>query len=129
MSLAPLAIGLALGFGVLIGAVLGPYEPSWGVAIAVPAVTALFAVGAVRERDMPVLALIVAVLIAATVGFVGTNAYVTVEGAAALVPPSAAAEVRRRVVSDLGPKWASIAIAVLVGAAGLAVRRWRRPKN
>ena len=43
----PLAWGLGVGGGCLLAAVISPYVPGWGVALAVPGATLVFSVGTI----------------------------------------------------------------------------------
>jgi len=128
MKKEPLGWGLGLTIGVAIAAFMGGYIPSWGVALAPAAATAVFAVGAYRVPEDDTLAWVLRITVALTVGFVVTTAPITLDRLGA--SPEAAAEAEElllvRGIDEIEGKltrmWVVMASMAPLGAIALALR-------
>lgn len=135
LPLWPFAYGFGLGAGAVLAIVLGVYGPSWGVAAAFPAVTLLFALGALFEDDAEHICHLLRFAVAATLGFVMvtvpinlvhlTTLVAQAPDALAPIVSAQAAELR----TELWPRWGVITLALPVGAIAIAVRIARRAKR
>lgn len=129
---APLAIGMAGACGAGAAAVLGLFEPGWGLAASFPLLCAALAVGVVRDPDGPEVHVFLGCAMALTAGFLIAHvAVVTMESARArgrALPgyEDAVHDETRRIQEDAMPKWIAIGSGVVLGAAALAWRGARR---
>ena len=127
----PLAWGLGVGGGVLLAAIVSPYVPGWGAALAVPGATLVFSVGTLYAPEDETLAAVLHVTVAATVGFVATTVPVTATWLADR--PEALMELREilltatreEALAELHRMWIAQASMAPVGAVALWVRRRR----
>ena len=124
----PLAWGLGAGAGVLLAALISPYVPGWGVALAVPGSTLVFSVGTIYAPEDELLAGVLRVTVAATVGFVATTVPVTSSWLANT--PEAMMELREilltatreEALAELHRMWIAQASMAPLGVIALAVR-------
>lgn len=125
----PLAIAMGGAIGGALAAVLGLWEPGWGVAAAFPLMIAALAAGVIRDPDGPEVHVFLGVAMAFTAAFLGVGVALGTaelddlasrarEGAEETV----AAEVARIRESTM-PKWIAIGSGLPIGAAALV---WRR---
>ncbi len=127
----PLAWGLGAGAGCLVAALLGPYVPGWGVALAPAGATLVFAVGAIVVPEDESLAMVLRVTVALTLGFVATTVPVTLAWLAQ--GPERALELRltldttstEEAQERLTTMWLVMPSMVPVGAVALWARRRR----
>lgn len=132
---APLAIATAGMTGVALAAVLGLFEPGWGVAAAFLLLCVALAAGVIRDPDGPEIHVFLAVAMALSAGFVITNAAIasmTIERAIVDADEDRLAAVRdegARVMRESWPKWIAIGAGVPIGACALAWRARRRTRT
>ena len=132
LSLTPLAWGFGLGLGAALALGLGAYAPSWGMALAFPAVTLLFSGGALKEDDGDEMRNLLRFAVGFTVAFLAVNAPLTWIGLGELAAragddPETGARVilvRQAVLA----RWAVISLGIPGGAATLWVRRSRKAR-
>lgn len=125
----PLAIAMGAALGGALAAVLGLWEPGWGVAAAFPLMVAALAAGVVRDPDGPEVHVFLGVTMAFTAAFLAVGVVLGSaelselegrprEGAERTVAAEAA-----RIRESTRPKWLLIGSALPIGVAALA---WRR---
>ncbi len=127
----PLAWGLGVSGGVLLAAIVSPYVPGWGVALAVPGATLVFSVGTLYAPEDEALATVLRVTVAGTVGFVATTVPVTASWLAET--PEAMMELREilltatreEALADLHRMWIAQGSMAPLGAVALWVRHRR----
>ncbi len=73
----PLGWGVGVGVGAALAAFLGAYLPGWGTALAPAAATLIFAVGTHQVPEDALLAWVLRVTVALTIGFVATTVPLT----------------------------------------------------
>jgi hypothetical protein len=127
----PLAWAVAIGLGAAFAAIIGPYLPGWGAALAPAAATLVFAVGVVRVPDDSFLAQTLRVTVALTIGFVATSTPVTlarlaeseqmVRDARDMLDALSGADV----YATLRARWITMASMVPIGIGALTIRRRR----
>ncbi|MBW2462895.1 MAG: hypothetical protein JRH11_14680 [Deltaproteobacteria bacterium] len=131
----PLGWGLGIACGAALAIFLGPYLPSWGVALAPAVATAVFAVGAYQVPDDETLAWVLRLTVALTLGFAAATVPVTltrihsspeaVEEAldVLLVPDLEALQTRLTIM------WTVMVSMTPIGAIALAMRPRRMRKT
>lgn len=128
----PLAWGLGIGGGCLLAALVSPYVPGWGVALAVPGATLIFSVGTTVIPEDELLAGALRVTVALTIGFVATTVPVTLQWlertpeAMMALREIVLTATREEALTQLHRMWIAQGCMVPVGLAALAVRRRRR---
>ena len=131
---APLAWGLGATSGALVAAIVSPYVPGWGIAVAPPAAMILFAVGGLVAPDDELVATVLRMSVALTLGFLAASIPLTLAWLAAVPERSLALEdaVGAATQSDaratLVEMWALMGAAVPIGITGLAARRMKRTR-
>lgn len=127
----PLAWGLGVAFGGMIAAFIGGYLPTWGVALAAPGATLMFAIGAVQVPEDPWVARVLRTTVALTIGFIAVTVPVTLgrlsdsEEAALHAQDVLGARDLDEVTSALTTMWIAMAAMVPVGAGALVLRARR----
>ena len=125
----PLAIAIGGALGAALSAVLGLWEPGWGVAASFPLLTAALAAGVARDPDGPEIHVFLGVAMAFTAGFLvagvalGSAELASLEGLAREGEERTVAAEVARIREATRPKWIAIGSALPIGAAALA---WRR---
>lgn len=132
---APLAIAMAGACGVAIAALLGLFEPGWGIAASFPLLCGALAAGVARDPDGPEIHVFLAAAMAFTGGFLVTHVAVVMAETErargrALAEQEAVVEQETERIRDEGaPKWALMGSGVAIGAAALAWRASRRRRG
>ena len=132
LAIWPLAWGAGVAAGLSVAALLGPYGPSWGVALAFPVVSLMFSFGSWREDDGEEMTHLLRLTLGFAIGFLACTIPLTLvrtEEMASVTSEDAAtvlAEVDR-MRAQLLARWAVIALALPGGVATLLLRR-RRPR-
>ena len=127
----PLAWGLGITTGALLATIVSPYVPGWGVALAPPAAVLLFAIGSALAPEDALPATVLRVSVALTIGFLAASIAITLAWLAEVPERSLALEeaVGERDPDDarvaLLRMWTVMGFAVVIGVAGLLVRRRR----
>ncbi len=130
IALWPFAWGAGVAAGVCLAALLGPYGPSWGAALAFPVVSLMFSFGSWREDEGEEMTHLLRLTLGFTIGFLACTIPLTlvrIEAMAQVRSEEAAtilAEVDR-MRAQLLARWAVIALALPGGLATLALRRRR----
>ena len=120
---------LAILVGWVAGMILGAYWPSWGLALAFPAATAVLVAGVRHAPDDERVAIALRLAMGAAIGFVPMTAGLTVlhfEEIRALAEDArhAAAEAASvGAIGSLWPRWVVMLLGVPIGAWAL----WKRP--
>jgi len=131
-ALVPLGWGLGIGCGVLVGALVGPYLPGWGVALAPAGAVIVFSIGAVRVPEDEALGWVLRLTVVLTLGFLVASVPVTeaqiTRRPEALVAMQDVLATRTTAEAhfQLRAMWAVMAAAVPIGALSLALRHGRR---
>lgn len=133
---APIAISTAFAIGAAVAAIVGLWEPGWGVAAAFPLLTAALAAGVVRDPEGPEVHVFLGASMALAAGFLAvTIAFTTSElerlssraregRSAALVEEHVA-----RIRGESWPKWVLIGASLPIGGVALAVRHRARARS
>ena len=128
----PLAWGLGVTTGALVAAIVSPYVPGWGVALAPPAAVVLFAIGTALTPDDALPAMVLRVSVALTIGFLASSVPITLAWLAAIPERSLALELAvgegdaERARQTLMWMWTLMGAAAPIGIAGLVIARVRR---
>lgn len=129
---APLGVGMAGACGVAAAALLGLFEPGWGLAASFPLLCLALAAGVVRDPDGPEIHVFLGCAMALTAGFLVTHVAVVTsettraEGRALPGYEQVVRDETRRIHEEATPKWIVMATGVVVGGAALA---WRATRN
>jgi hypothetical protein len=131
LRLWPFVWGIGIGVGAVLAVALGPYGPTWGAAVAFPAVALLFSVGAQFEHDGEEITHLLRFTIAFSIGFLWATIPINLLHlmfAVSRAEPELAPEIARRATelrAELWPRWGVLALAAPLGIAALFVRQRR----
>ena len=125
---APIAWGLGITGGALAAVIVSPYVPGWGVALAPPGAILLFAIGAYIAPNDPLVAMVLRVATAVTLGFTATTVPITLDWLDAGVPMRALLlEEAGATRGELVWMWMAMGAGGIIGVVGEIVRGYRVP--